>query len=617
MQITTVGALPLLPDRFQGVPAVVIGVDGAATVVFCSLDPHGAWGMSLTQLGLPLDRPMLERALKGETVVLQRDFRDAAGRRNYEITLRPWPTIGVQVFVVDVSERQQIRRRLLASESRFYRLISVMPYGIAYTDLDGRLIISNAIHDTMLGYAPGEPLGMYVWDFFDPREQAAQRDFFFQAIRERQTPVPNYGKCLRKDGTLLDVRFHWAYDTDENGQLLGFISILSDMSNEIRAKRELEEAKAEAERTRDEKSRFLAAASHDLQQPLHSLSIMLGLLRQNGKKQRRDVVINQMELALDGAQALLGAVLELSKLEARVIKPRLEAIAVADLFVQLAADFGPLFMKSALTLKIRPSKFVVESDRVLLRSILHNLLSNALRYTEKGKVLLSSRRRGQTALLEIWDTGIGIPEDKHKEIFREFTRLKPEHQIAGRTHALGLGLSIVERACDLLGHKITVRSKLGVGSVFSLQLPLLSVAEAAQLPATRSASLHLPNTVLIIDDDYRLAKNTKDLFKSWGFASVIAQDRQQALDAARKAVKPFDLILADYNLQNQDNGIAVAQDVREHFRREIPIILVTAESAIEVRDLASTHGIEFLAKPARPARLRALVDFTLSNRASS
>lgn len=372
------------------------------------------------------------------------------------------------------AKRQQLAKFPLAkssdpSEEKLDRLLAAIPYAIAYTDLEGRLVRTNVAHDTMLGYPPGGSKGKLIWEFFPPEDRQEQQEAFFKAIQERPSPVTGHGRLMRKDGSLSNVMYHWAHDIDEAGNPAGFIVITTDISKELTAK-------AEAERTRDEKSRFLAAASHDLQQPLHSLSIMLGLLKENHNKARREEILTQMELALEGAQALLGAVLELSRLEARVVKPRLEAIVVSELFAQLAADFAPQFMHSAVLLRIHPTRLVIKSDRVLLRSIMHNLLSNALRYTERGKVLVAARRRGASVLLQVWDTGIGIPADKQKEIFREFTRLRPEHQISGQVHALGLGLSIVERACQLLGHKIILRSQPGKGSVFSLEVPFQTVA---------------------------------------------------------------------------------------------------------------------------------------------
>lgn len=496
------------------------------------------------------------------------------------------------------------------SEAKLNRLLNVIPYAIAYTDREGRLVRTNAAHDAMLGYGPGGSHGKMIWEFFLPEDRQAEEDDFFFKLKEQPEPSPKYGRLVRKDGTLVNVMYHWTYDIDDDGNLAGFIAITTDISQELRAKDELEAAKAEAERTRDEKSRFLAAASHDLQQPLHSLSILLGLLKENQNKNRREEILTQMELALEGAQALLGAVLELSKLEARVVKPRLEAIAVSDLFEQLAADFGPQFMHSPVLLKIHPTKLVIKSDRVLLKSIMHNLLSNAFRYTEQGKVLLVARRRGASVLLQVWDTGIGIPADKQKEIFHEFTRLHPEHQVAGQAHALGLGLSIVERACELLGHKITLRSQPGKGSVFSLEVPFLMVDRAVRKSARFARDF--PYQILIIEDDYRQAKNTKDLLASWGYTAVIAKNRAQVQTAIK--AQSFDLILADYNLQNGANGISIAMEACKTLNKKLPIILMTAESDPAVYQFAGANGIEVLAKPARPARLRALMDYVLTTR---
>ncbi|MBW7835598.1 MAG: PAS domain S-box protein [Sphingomonadales bacterium] len=606
---------PPLPRALAQVPALIVRLDRHLRVVFSSLDGHTGGNIRVSDLGIDIDRRLLEQAMAGQEVAFSTSYVDAGGKiQFFENTYRPSAEAGVAIYIVNVTGRESALRELRESDERFRRLMRVIPYGISRTDLTGRLRMSNPAHDKMLGYEPGELEGRSVWEMFEPSQQDSQREFFFQAIKQRPEPAPNLGKCLRKDGSLVDVKFHWAYEIDDDGELMGFISILTDVTQELMVQRELEAAKLDAERASEEKSRFLAAASHDLQQPLHSLSLMVGVLRETHDEKRREEILNQMVLAVDGAQALLRAVLDLSKLEAGVIKPRRVPVSVADLLAQIEAEFAPLAAESKVALRVVPTTAVILSDPILIKSIMHNLVSNALRYTKRGKVLIGARRHQGQLSLQVWDTGIGIPKDKQREIFKEFTRLQTEQHGIDKVHALGLGLSIVERACLLLGHQLTLHSEVGKGSVFCILAPQLSATVRRQKPRPLPAATpHSADgdVVLVLEDDAVTARQTVDLLKAWGFVGVIATSSTEAEAMARQKSQRLDLILADYNLGAGHNGIEALTRIQKLRRRRIPAILITSEDSAEFHQEMTRKGIEMLPKPVSPARLRALMDYLL------
>ena len=614
---------PPLPRALERVPALIVRLDRHLRVVFSSFDAKAGGSGRLSDLGIDIDRRLLEQAMAGQDVIFSTSYVDADGKiQFFENTYRPSVEAGgeggVALYIVNVTGRERALRELRESDERFRRLMRVIPYGISRTDLTGRLRMSNPAHDKMLGYEPGELEGLSVWQLFEPSQQDRQREFFFQAIKERQGPAPNLGKCLRKDGSLVDVKFHWAYEIDDSGELKGFISILTDVTAELKVQRELEAAKLEAERASEEKSRFLAAASHDLQQPLHSLSLMVGVLRESHEERRRDDILNQMVLAVDGAQALLRAVLDLSKLEAGVIKPRRVPVSVADLLAQIEAEFAPLAAETKVALRVVPSTAVILSDPILIKSIMHNLVSNALRYTKRGKVVIGVRRRQGQLSLQVWDTGIGIPKNKQREIFKEFTRLQTEQHGIDKVHALGLGLSIVERACHLLGHGLSLQSKVGKGSVFCVQAPQMSATVRRQKFIPLKTAPHPPDgdVVLVLEDDAVAALQTVNLLKAWGFAGVIAKSSMEAEAMARRKSQRLDLILADYNLGAGRNGIEALTRIQKLRRRRIPAILITSEDSAEFHQEMTRKGIEMLPKPVNPARLRALIDYLLGGKSS-
>ncbi len=478
-------------------------------------------------------------------------------------------------------------------------------------DTEGRVTLTNPAHAEILGYGYGEVKGQLIWGLFAPEECEKQKEIFFRAVNGRPEPTPNVARCTRRDGSLIDVMFNWTYEYDQDGTLKGFISVMTDVTEQLAARRALVEAKEVAERANEEKSRFLAATSHDLQQPLHSLSIMLGLLHAQKDEKQRAEVLSTMERALEGAQGLLRAVLDLSKLEAGVVTPRFETMSVNELFEQIAAELGPQTQAKDVELRVVPSSRAIISDRALLKSILYNLVSNAIRYTAKGKVLVGARLRDGGLALEVWDTGIGIPKSRQRDIFKEFTRLESGQPETGAVHSLGFGLSIVDRSCMLLGHRLTLDSELSVApfSGYLFRSPSLASVkgDGIEVPGARFNDGQR-GLVLVVEDDQVTAEGMRSLLEGWGYDCILAADRAAALQRCAGAGAP-DLMLVDYNLNREESGLDVVDAVRDLFGQEIPATLITGNDDRQAHDEAREKGIPLQTKPFSSARLRALVSF--------
>ena len=288
------------------------------------------------------------------------------------------------------------------------------------------------------------------------------------------------------------------------------------------------------------------------------------------------------------------------------MKPEITSFRVDELFRQLQRDFEPQTREKGLQLRFVTSRLTIRSDRRLLRRVLQNLVSNAIKYTPSGKVLVGCRRRGTLLLLQVMDTGLGIPQAKQKAVFREFERLDQGARIA---RGLGLGLSIVERIASTLGHRLTLRSAPGRGSTFEIAVPRAAGLAAPAPQAERAASSFAPlkgMLVVAIDNEPTIQDGMKLVLGGWGCDVVTAADANEALSALERGGRVPDAIVADFHL-DEGNGIAATLALREALGRFVPATLLTADRSPEVRAQAEEAGMQILNKPMRPAALRALL----------
>ncbi|WP_137387634.1 PAS domain-containing hybrid sensor histidine kinase/response regulator [Rhodoligotrophos defluvii] len=381
--------------------------------------------------------------------------------------------------------------------------------------------------------------------------------------------------------------------------------------------RELVRAKAEAEAANLGKTRFIAAASHDILQPLNAARLYTSSLVERSHGTQDQQLVRNIDASLEAVEEILSALLDISRLDAGALRPEVTEFKLDAVFKALAVELGPMAAEKGLKLTFVPTSLTVRSDRRLLRRALQNLVSNAIKYTRRGKLVVGCRRHLGTASIEVHDSGPGIPEDKIELIFREFQRLD---DTAGEVPGLGLGLSIVERIVHVLGHKLAARSSLGKGSVFSIELPATGNAPAGQdaiaaqpAPAAHDREGQLRGlNILCIDNERSILDGMTTLLSGWGCRVVTATTAAEALDRVVDSA-PFDVVLADYHLQ-QDTGLDLIDELRRRYPEPLPAVLITADRSRSLQAKAAEMGVGYLKKPLKPAALRALLTRALIRR---
>jgi two-component system CheB/CheR fusion protein len=388
----------------------------------------------------------------------------------------------------------------------------------------------------------------------------------------------------------------------------GVVITFEDVTERRRTADALSVAKRQAEVATMAKSRFLAAASHDLRQPLQTLALLQGLLAKKVEGDKAQSLVGRVDEALSAMTDMLNRLLDINQIEVGAVKTQIVDISVNELFDRLRDLLTYQAQAAGLALRVLPCALSVRSDPRLLEQMIRNLLSNALKYTQRGKVLLGCRRRAGKLRIEIWDTGIGIPTSELQTIFEEYHQL--DNAARERSRGLGLGLSIVKSLAELLGHRIRVRSLEGKGSVFSIEVPLSprgARSRPAHVPSgAEDASAHIAprsGTILIVEDDLEVRENLELFLKEEGYDAATAVDGPAAVElAVRRTIRP-DLVLADYNLPNGLNGIEVCQRLRQELSHPIPFIILTGDISTEaLRDIALHDCVQFN----KPVKLREL-----------
>ena len=369
---------------------------------------------------------------------------------------------------------------------------------------------------------------------------------------------------------------------------------------------DLAKAKGEAEQANIGKTRFLAAASHDILQPLNAARLYTTSLSEREMDGIEGKLTQNIDASLEAVEEILNTLLDISRLDAGALKPEITTFRIDELLSALEVEFSPLADERGINLKFVSCSLAVRTDRRLVRRVLQNFISNAVKYTSHGKALVGCRRRGDIVEIGVYDTGFGIPKNKQAVIFREFQRLDGT---AGFAPGLGLGLSIVERIGHILGHRITLHSSPGKGSVFSILLPATAIVPAAK-PKTAGVHTKVTNfdglAVLCIDNEQSILDGMNALLTGWGCVVLLAKDADEAQMEIHKHGRVPDIILADYHL-NEGNGIDLIQRLRTKFDQDMPAILVTADRSQARQDEARNRGVAVLNKPVKPAALRALI----------
>jgi Na+/proline symporter/signal transduction histidine kinase len=369
---------------------------------------------------------------------------------------------------------------------------------------------------------------------------------------------------------------------------------------------ELGRAKADAEEANISKTRFLAAASHDILQPLNAARLYATSVIERHGDSEDGRLIRNVDASLEAVEEIISALLDISRLDTGAMRPEHVSFRVDDLLRQLEVDFAPLAREKGLALTFVPCSLTVRSDRRLLRRLLQNLVSNAIKYTPRGRVLVGCRRRHGRLRIDVYDTGLGIPGSKKQLIFQEFHRLEEGAKVA---RGLGLGLSIVQRIGRVLDHKIELRSTPGRGSRFSVEVPLSSAAPLSQAPpeiARVDRGQLAGTTVLCIDNEPKVLDGMEALLGGWGCRVLKAPDLASAIAVVTASPLAPNGLLIDYHL-DRGNGIEAIVELRRRFGADLPAILITADRSPHVRDEARAHDVQVLSKPVKPAALRALM----------
>jgi len=371
---------------------------------------------------------------------------------------------------------------------------------------------------------------------------------------------------------------------------------------------ELVVQKEAAERANIAKSKFLAAASHDLRQPLHALALFVSTFDERIHDAVERVTFSNIKRSIAALDGLFNALLDISKLDAGVIQPDFQNLSIKPLLERLEVEYAPQAKAKSLGWRAAGRDVVVYSDPVLLETILRNLISNAIRYTDKGEVAVDCRREDGRICIAVVDTGIGIPQEQQHEIFREFHQLgNPERD---RTKGLGLGLAIVDRLAKLLDHGISVDSSPGKGSRFSVEL---SPGDPAALsfpasPAPEETPGNLAGiVVVVIDDEADIREAMQQVLEGWGCKAVVAASDQEAEGKLSELSRTPDVIIADYRLRDNRTGVQAIERLRAQFGRDIPGVIVSGDIAPERLQEAQASGHTLLHKPVAPAKLRAFI----------
>jgi PAS domain S-box-containing protein len=537
-------------------------------------------------------------------------------------------------------ELERKMHELEQERNRYKWLFENALHGIFRADMTGGVLAANPAIARLCGYdSPGQVIDQ-VRDlatelFVDPGEFAEIRQMLLASQR-----LTGYETRLRcRNGGTVDVAMNILFKQVDGGEIIE--AFVADYTERKRARERLQQLNAEleqrvAERTEEllelneqlrlardaaheanrSKDKYLAAASHDLLQPMNAARLLVSTLRERALEGQDGYLIERVHLALEGAEDLLTDLLDISRLDQNAVRPDLAEFSLQSILQPLAAELQPVAASEGLQLRLAPSRLNIRSDSRLLTRILRNFLSNALRYTERGTVLLGVRNRGDRVSIQVWDSGAGIAASKLEDIFCEFHQL-PDHH-AGERRGVGLGLAIVDRIARVLEHRVEVRSSLGKGSMFAIEVPRV----LGKVAAASSEQQHVPldnlagTRVLVVDNDEGVLLSMCALLEQWGCELSVARDCEAALALCQangegdRGYAP-QLLLADFHLDLGRTGLEVVQALRQQLGADFPAAMITADRSADTLQLFREQGLPVLPKPVRPGKLRALLTHLL------
>ncbi|MFJ3410935.1 PAS domain-containing hybrid sensor histidine kinase/response regulator [Pseudomonas protegens] len=533
---------------------------------------------------------------------------------------------------------------LETERNRYKWLFENAVHGIFQASLQAGMRAANPALARMLGYQDPQEVLFSLADLAGNLfvGGAGELATIGEQLQNQRSLLGYETQLRRKDGSSIDVLMNLLLKPDQDGLVEGFVADITErklaqqhleqlndqleqrvaartdelldanrnlqqqIARRERIERDLREARDAAEAANRSKDKYLAAASHDLLQPLNAARLLISTLRERSLPAPEQLLVERTHQALEGAEDLLTDLLDISRLDQAAVKPDLATYRLDEMLAPLVSEFQSVAEAAGLGLRVRFGDFALFTDLRLMTRILRNFLSNACRYTERGSILLAARRRGDQLRLEVWDTGRGIAADRLESIFLEFNQLDVGR--AADRKGVGLGLAIVERIAKILGYRVQVASRPGHGSRFSIEVPL-----AARVPLPLSQQAPQPGTgnplpgrrLLVLDNELSILESMAALLGQWGCEVLTATDQAAALEVLQGRAP--ELILADFHLDHGVTGCQVVRRLREHFQQPLPAVIITADRSDQCRRALQQLGAPLLNKPVKPGKLRAVL----------
>ncbi|SKA23369.1 PAS domain S-box-containing protein [Oceanospirillum multiglobuliferum] len=563
------------------------------------------------------------------------------GQGSYELTLpdgrvlelrqRARPEGGRVITFSDITERSLYANALRDSEQKMRLITDALPAMIGYVNADLAFEFTNRAYQEWHGMTRDELQGRPIAEVYSQAQLNRLQNYIASVLAGNTVSFEL--EEVNNDGEARFVHKSYVPRVDNQQHTTGFFVLTQDITerrltaealknaNVLLEQRvaartaelttlnaHLLEAKKQAEQANLSKTKFLAAISHDLLQPMNAARLFNSALAEYPLEKAAKQLVRSTQSSLNDVEGLLGALVDISKLDAGVVEPQISVFSVDALLNNLANEYREIAQSVQQRFRARILPCAVRSDSQLLGRILRNFLTNASRYTEAGgQLMLASRRRGDCLRIEIWDTGDGIEQEKLTEIFQEFSRLK--RRPSPNDRGLGLGLAIVDKIARVLQHKITVRSVVGVGSVFAVDVPISTEVVKHETPDLfqSSQSDALTGTpVLVLDNDPAICAGMERLLDGWGIDVMTALDFEQSAQLIQDGFEPK-MLLVDYHLDNDANGIDVAGKINQLLPTPVPVMLITANYSKELNTQVEAVNYKLLNKPVKPLKLRMMI----------